>query len=660
MRLARLAAVVAFVAVVACGDDGRTPGGHQGGPPPPPPTARPRGRLVILGFDGVDPRWLEQWAAQGKLPNLKRLMDAGGGRGYRRLGSTNPPQSPVAWASFATGTEPGDHGIFDFIARSLRSGRPLPEVSTTQYSLPAAGPPIARNLRTGEPFWKTLGDDGVRVQAINVPYSFPADPMRDGRMLSGLGTPDVRGTNSTFTLADSRATADAQQPGGGQIVPLAMADGVGRFELDGPSVAGATAPMRVPVEVRVRNGALLAKVAGTEVPLTVGEPSGFIDVTFTGGGRTIKAVLKLLALEAGERVRLFVTPISFDPRQPFAPLSYPRGYAADLARAVGGPYKTVGWDHDTSALTAEVIDDDAFLRDVASVETQRRAMLLSRFDESDWDMLVWVSTATDRVSHMFYRLIDPQHPRYDAAAAALHGDAIEREYRRMDETVGLVAAKLRPEDTLVILSDHGFHDYRRGLQVNQWLLREGYLALRGGARSAAHEFLLDVDWARTKAYALGTGQIYLNLRGREPQGIVDPAGGPALLAEIRTKLLALADPGAGGVHPVHEVYLGSAVFRGGRSADAPDAQIAFAENYRTSWETILGGCPAELFTPNDKKWSGDHAASDVTETPGIVISSRPITRESPTIVDLAPTALTFFGRSVPPRYVGRPLFTVGR
>jgi predicted AlkP superfamily phosphohydrolase/phosphomutase len=271
-------------------------------------------------------------------------------------------------------------------------------------------------------------------------------------------------------------------------------------------------------------------------------------------------------------------------------------------------------------------------------------------------MLIWVSTATDRVAHMFYRLIDPGHPRYDAELAKKHGDAIEKEYVRMDATIAAVLGKLRSDDTLLILSDHGFHGYRRGLHVNQWLRQQGLLALKDGAPSASREFLMDVDWSQTKAYALGTGQIYLNRVGREPLGVVAEAEAQAVMRKIRDGLLALKDEQRAGARVVDEVYLGEQVFRGGRAADRPDLQVAFAEHYRTSWETILGGVPAELFADNAKKWSGDHAASDVKNTDGIVIGNRPIARTQPAIVDFAPTATAFFGQPLPSHYVGKPLF----
>jgi predicted AlkP superfamily phosphohydrolase/phosphomutase len=341
------------------------------------------------------------------------------------------------------------------------------------------------------------------------------------------------------------------------------------------------------------------------------------------------------------------------PRAPYSPISYPNALSAQIADELGHLYKTVGWDHDTSALNAEVIDEGAFLRDLDDTETPRRQMLLDRMSHDDWDLLIWVSTATDRVAHMFYRLTDPAHPRYDAALAKKYGDAIEKEYQRMDATVAAVLERLRPDDTLLILSDHGFHGYRRGLHVNQWLRKQGLLALNGDADSSSRDFFLDVDWSKTKAYALGTGQIYLNRKGREPQGIVTDADAPALLKQIKDGLLALRDEQRAGAQVIDDVYVGPDVFKGGRSADRPDLQVAFAENYRTSWETILGGVPRELFADNSKKWSGDHAASDVKHTDGILISSRPIARDDVAIVDLAPTALAFFGQAIPSQYTGK-------
>lgn len=624
---------------------------------PATPAAAP-GRLVILGFDGVDPRWLRRWADEGKLPHIAPMLSEADGSHFRPLRSTNPPQSPVAWATFSTGMNPGDHGIFDFIARRLVSasaGPPvLPFPATTSFEAQPSGPPVATNLRTGVPFWKTLSDDGVQVEVLNVPYSFPPDPMRNGRMLSGLGVPDLRETNSTFAYAGTDITPAraAHPPGGGVLIPFTLESGRAHFALEGPTRPGHS-PERLKVDVglELHGEGVALHVGDTEQQLAVGEMGDFVELVFREGTTEIHGIARFLCLEAGSALRVFVTPISFDPRQPYSPISYPNSYAARVAEGLGHLYKTVGWDHDTSALNGELIDDGEFLREMDRVETDRRAMLDAALTGEDWKMLVWVSTSTDRVAHMFYRLIDPEHPRYDAALAACYGDAIEHEYERMDATVGHVLGQLRPEDTLLVLSDHGFHDYRWGLHVNQWLRQQGLLTLRGGSESATHEFLLDVDWSQTKAYALGTGQIYLNMRGRERDGIVSAEDAPALIQQIRGGLVALTDEAHGGRSIVHEVYVGSEVFAGGRHADAPDMQIAFEEYYRTSWETILGGIPEGLVADNPRKWSGDHAASDVHVTSGILLSNRALV-DDPGIVDLAPTALRFFGQRPPANYVG--------
>lgn len=654
----------------ACGDDaapekatGKAPALETGADAPAPQgDAAKRGRLVILGFDGVDPDSLDRWMVEGKLPAMKALTTALAGRAYRRLRSTNPPQSPVAWTSFATGTNPGDHGIFDFIARALPAEGlvVVPKVATTSFEVQDSGPPVARNLRTGQPFWQLLGNAGVRVVALNVPYSFPPDPMRDGRMLSGLGTPDLRETNSTFTYVGTDVTPDAvtRPPGGGAFVRLDMQANRGHFDLEGPSIPGAQGErMKLPVEVLSGQpaGGMTVTIGGKGYPLVPGALSDWIEVEFAHGERRVQGILRLAALEVGASTRLFVTPISFHPRAPYSPISHPKAFSGELADMLGHVYKTVGWDHDTSALNAEVIDEALFLADVDSVEADRRRMLLDHLARKDWDLLVWVSVAPDRVQHMFQRLVDPTHPRYDKTLAAKYSNAIENEYRRMDATVAAARERLGPDDTLLILSDHGTHDYRRGLHVNQWLRREGLLALKAGAEKSAREFLLDVDWTQTKAYALGTGQVYLNRVGREREGTVTADDAPALLRKIRDGLLALRDTERAGAPVVRQVYLGSEVFRGGRAGDAPDLQMAFAEHYRTSWETILGGVPGTLFADNPKKWSGDHSASDVEDTHGILVSTRPIARDDAAIIDIAPTALSFFGRAAPAHYAGKPL-----
>jgi predicted AlkP superfamily phosphohydrolase/phosphomutase len=277
---------------------------------------------------------------------------------------------------------------------------------------------------------------------------------------------------------------------------------------------------------------------------------------------------------------------------------------------------------------------------------------------------VAVFTATDSVSHMFWRLTDPLHPRYDAKLAAKYGDAIEQTYQRMDAIVGDVMRNMKPEGTLIIVSDHGFHSWRKGFNTNTWLVKNGFMTLKNpGAEDKQYNldnlfgqgsFFPNTDWSRTQAYAVGLGQVYLNLSGREKYGIVKPgAEADRILADLRAKLLALEDPDT---HEkvIENVYLSSEIFHGARLGEAPDLQMSFRDGYRTSWQTSLGAVPAGIIVANMKKWSGDHCASDPSDTQGIFFSNRQFP-SPPSILDISPTVLKLLDVAPPAQIDGHAL-----
>jgi predicted AlkP superfamily phosphohydrolase/phosphomutase len=629
---------------------------------------RPARRLVILGFDGVDPRLVTRWMDEGKLPNLRTLSLRGD---FRPLASTIPPQSPVAWTSFATGTGPGSHAIFDFVERDPQTY--LPDVGTGGVLPPhflwdvieTAGAE-GYTRRHGVPFWQRAAEHGARVVVLRVPYAFPPDAVPGGRMLSGLGVPDLLGTNSTFIyLASDLGPGRTQpDPGGGRLVPIMLAGDEAEVEVAGPPDprGGGRPALRLRVGLRrdPKADAVTVRFAGREEQVRRGGWSSWFAFrlpVIAPFGLPVVAIDGLCRFHVVslDPLRVYTSPLNYAPGGPFAPISAPQGYAGELARALG-PYKTVGWSEDTSALNAERIDEQAFLEDLFRTMDEVRASTLHELRRPDWELLVSVFTQTDRVSHMFYRLLDPAHPRYDAGLAARYGDAVLRVYERMDAIVGEVLAGLGPESVLLIVSDHGFHSYRRGLNVNTWLRDHGYLA-QGPVPPGkeGEDFFPGIDWSRTRAYALGTGQIYVNLRGREGRGTVAPgAEYDALLDAIARELEAEIDP-ATGERCVQKVYKGPQVFAGAPPERMPDLQIAFRDGYRTSWRTPLGGIPKELFEPNLRKWSGDHAASDAADTPGVILASRRLAPGDPAITDLAPTALDYLGVPVPPEMEGHRL-----
>ncbi|MCK6461798.1 MAG: alkaline phosphatase family protein, partial [Planctomycetes bacterium] len=273
------------------------------------------------------------------------------------------------------------------------------------------------------------------------------------------------------------------------------------------------------------------------------------------------------------------------------------------------------------------------------------------------------------VGHLYYRFRDTRHPAHDPKAIADFyertgvEDPIFESYRWMNDTVAEVLKRLHPRDVLLIVSDHGFHSFRYGMNINTWLAQEGYLALADEAQGRRQRDLDElfrrgvtsgIDWSRTRAYALGLGQIYLNLAGRERDGIVKPEEKEALLAEITRKLLALRGPDD--MHALRDVYRGDAIWSGSRMAEAPELQCAFAEGYRVSWQTALLGVPPALFEPNKRPWSGDHCSNDQRETPGVFLSNVPLGPDAnPGLEQIAPTVTWLFGADRPRGAMADPL-----
>jgi len=582
-------------------------------------------KAIFLGLDGLDPDLTEKWMAEGKLPNLARLKEQGS---YRRLRTTCPALSPVAWSTFATGVNPAKHNIFDFLNRDLRSY--APELASARvrapqrvlrigkFEIPLARPSVEMR-RKSEPFWNILGRHGVSSTILRVPVTFPPDNF-NGRMLSAMSTPDLRGSQGTFSLF-TRAEGALQGPE--NAAPIAF------------RVAGAAAPV--------------LEIQNQKYPLAAGEYTPWIRLKFRAhGGSSVAGIVRFLLCSNDAEFALYATPVQIDPENPALPISQPAYYAAYLAKLLGS-FATLGLAEDTWALNDGAIDEDGFLKQAEFIQKEREAMFFSALGHLRRGVLACVFDTSDRVQHMFYRYLHP------SSAGGRHADAIERMYRDMDRLVGAALAQAGQETAFFVLSDHGFCSFRRGVNINSWLRDNGYLALEEG-RLDGGEYFDGIDWSRTRAYTFGLGGIYLNLRGREARGTVDLKDAPALKAELIGKLAGLKDDEKGEV-AIQNVYATSEIYRGPYLDAAPDLIAGYARGYRTSWDAAVGKVTARVFEDNTKAWSGDHCV-DPALVPGVLFSNLKLNAENPGIEDLAPTALGLFGIDLPPWMEGKPVLDV--
>ncbi len=622
-------------------------------------------RLVILGLDGMEPTLAEKFMAEGKLPNLARLKKEGT---YARLKTTTPAISPVAWSSFMTGSEPSKHNIFDFLSRdprtylpdlsSARIGKPKRTVALGRYLIPLSKPEI-RGMRRSVPFWKILGEKGIFSTVLRVPITFPPEKFK-GHLLSGMCAPDLKGSQGTFAFFTEDADKVRKHEGGVAVL-VAREGSIIRTEISGPENTMLRKPeeIRLPLVITVdkeANGAWLEIEGQKKFFLKEKTFSPWVPIAFRPGlGMKIRAICKFHIASLEPRFEMYMTPLNIDPGKPALPISHPFIYSVYLSKLLGR-FITLGEANDTWALNEGALDEKAFLELTYSNHAEWEAMFWNALSKTPKGLVAVVFETTDSIQHMFFRYLDKAHPALKAAPARLGAGVIEELYKKMDELVGRVAATLDAKSVLFVMSDHGFKSFRRGVNLNSWLHQNGYLTLVDGKKESA-EWFKDVDWDRTKAYGLGLGGIYLNVKGREARGIVAPgAESGALKAELARKLTALKD-GANGPAAVTNVYDRDAVYSGPFKENAPDLIIGYNEGYRASWDGVTGIVNAVVIEDNIKAWSGDHCI-DPALVPGVLFSNLKNKTASPSIMDIAPTALELFGLTPPAHMDGRGLVDI--
>ena len=610
-------------------------------------------RVIVLGFDGMDYRLTRDLMARGRMPNFAKLAAAGS---FSSLATSIPAQSPVAWSSLITGLDAGGHGIYDFIHRDPRTMQPYLSTTRTEaasrtialgsWRWPLGGARVSL-LRQGRSFWEELESHGVRTSILRMPANFPPSG-KATRELSGMGTPDLLGTYGTFTLYSSSPPASDHPLSGGRIVPVDLIDDVVHAELTGPEN-----PFRTPARsvsasfvayVDVQAAGVRIVIGGEERLLTLGEWSDWVPVTFAlTPVQSLRGMTRFFLKQVRPAFELYASPINLDPTAPAMPISTPGSFAGELARATG-PFYTQGMPEETKGLSDGVLTRDEFLRQarIAGEEVERQYWpALHGFSTG---LLFYYFGNLDQVSHMMWRARDPGHPAYVNARDAPYANVIEDLYVAFDRIVGDTIARMGPDTTLIVLSDHGFASWRRSFNLNSWLRDRGYLAMLPDAPASGGDALAAIDWSRTRAYGLGLNGLYINQRGRERSGIVADAERRPLIDEIRRALLDVIDPATGRPVVTSVVISEDQFARPGHPDVAPDLIVGYAEGVRVSNESALGGVPADVIVNNTGEWTGDHCM-DPAVVPGILLTSRPLKQRALSLADVTRAIVAEFGIS---------------
>jgi len=617
-------------------------------------------RVIVLGLDGLDYNLTKSLIDQGRLPNFARLAREGF---FQPLGTSVPPQSPVAWSNFITGMDAGGHGIFDFIHRDPKTLLPYASTSRTEgatksiklgkWQIPLSGGKIEL-LRHGKPFWQVLEENGVETTIIRMPANFPPSGTAT-RELSGMGTPDLTGSPGTFSYYTTNTLPFADEHvTGGVVYPVSVIDNVVEGQLVGPDNPFLVEPEKVKASFNVYldpvDPVTKLVVGNEERILKVGEWTDWMRIEFRFidtpllrdimPGAKVTGIARFYLKSAAPEFELYVTPINIDPFGPAMPVSTPNSYATDLANATGGFY-TQGFPEDTKALSHHVFTTSEFITQSSLAGEENIEQYKYVLDQFDDGLLFYYFGNVDQTAHMMWRRMDPEHPAYDPELDAPFDDVIRGLYVRMDDVLGYTLEHLDPNSMLIVMSDHGFGSWRRAFHLNTWLKENGYLTLRDPDLKDDPGWLSNVDWRNTRAYGIGLNGLYINLRGRERFGSVHPSDRKALMDEIAWKLLQMIDPETD-KPAVTKVYKREEVYEDrGYLQLGPDILVGYDKETRCSFESASGEIPSEIFGDNDEEWSGDHCVDDES-VPGILLATRVLKTPVTSLKNLSAAILAEF------------------
>jgi predicted AlkP superfamily phosphohydrolase/phosphomutase len=666
-------------------------------------------RVVVLGIDGLDPDILRETIA--KFPERTKSFQALIARGgLHELGTSTPPQSPVAWSNFITGCDPGGHGIFDFIHRDPKTRAPIPSTTKSSpeshvdlfgdWQFPLGGE--SESNRTGRAFWQILADRGVGADIWRMPANFPVEPAK-GLSFSGMMTPAIDSAYGQYKLYTSELSLGGivgdEKTISVREYPSDDNCGVIDTSIKGPPNAFRAAQPHISVLMRIfldhAADAAVIEIGDAKIALARGQWSDFVRVRFAplpAGIASVSGTVRFYLRSVSPDFAMYASPVNIDPLDPVAPVSAPKSASADLARAIG-LYYTQGMPEDVNALKDKAIDDVEFMQQSELVHDEGVRMMDYALDhylaKPEGGLLFFYFSGVDLCSHMMWRHFDDQHPSHDSKFAARDSsqwskragstwrDVIYDLYSEMDPVLGRLQERLPDDALLVVMSDHGFAPYRRKFSLNTWLVDNGYLVLKPGfekelsRKDPAYKPVFAysgegiecaVDWTKTRAYSMGFNGLYLNLAGRElddastPEneaGIVKPgAGADALLAELKTKLEAIRD---GGKRVVLRADLARDVYHGARIGEAPDILVGYDVEYGNSDQASLGTIPHDVLADNlGGTFNGNHLMSpDVVK--GSLMTNGAVLPGDHGLEDLTVEILKQYGIAPPVEMRGHPV-----
>ena len=622
-------------------------------------------KTIVLGIDGMDPKLLRRFVDEGAMPTFKAFMER---NASGSLSTTMPPQSPVAWSSFITGTNPGGHGIFDFVHRdpklllpylsTSRSFGSNSGISVGEWTLPLESGHVEL-MRKGRPFWSILEEKGIPSTLFALPANFPV--VEDGgvQALSGMGTPDLLGTYGTFTLFSEVDVPESKSWNGGRLIRVRPVNNTFSASLEGPSNSfkknGAPASLPVTIARDPWDPTVKIDISGQTLVLKQGEWSEWVPLKFEFIPlfASVGGMVRFYVKQVHPTLKVYVSPINIDPLEPTLPIGSPSNYSREIAQAAGRFY-TQGFPADQKALAMGVLSDEEYFQQANIVIDENFKILDYQLSQYNDGFFFYYFSCIDQNCHMLWRLCDPKHPLYKPDAPDFLKNSVKSLYQRMDEALKLVLSKVDANTTFFILSDHGFGTFEREFHLSRWLVQEGFTVLKDPSSKEAGDLYDQVDWTKSKAYALGINGIYLNMKDREPNGIVTPDQAQAIKDQIIARLPKAMDP-VRGEQIVRSAYDSSKIYSGPFMALAPDVLVGYNNGYRVSDEAVLGKFPFEVIGDRTNLWSADHCFEPGL-VPGVLLSNKTEWRAGGQgIWDLAPSILESFGLETPQEMDGKAI-----